>query len=82
MLSIIRTIVLGLSLAILFLILPPVTPACAYIDPNTGNLIFQILLPIITAITTALLFFKNKVRRLYCRIKESLTSVRKKSKSS
>lgn len=82
MLGIFKTILIAFTLAALILILAPVTPAFAYMDPNTGNLIFQILLPVITVITTACIFFKNKVRRLYCLIKESLKSVGKKSKQS
>ena len=37
--------------------------ALAYIDPNTGNLIFQILFPIFTAVTTGYLICKNMIRR-------------------
>jgi hypothetical protein len=37
--------------------------ALAYIDPNTGNLIFQILFPIFTAIATGYLICKNAIRR-------------------
>ncbi len=68
--------------AVLNLLLGASSPAFAYIDPNTGNLIYQILLPIITVITTACLFFKNKIRRLYCLVKESLQSLKRKSKQS
>jgi hypothetical protein len=34
--------------------------AFAYIDPNTGGYVFQILFPIISAITAVLLFFKKQ----------------------
>jgi hypothetical protein len=37
--------------------------ALAYLDPNTGNIIFQILFPIITAVATGYLFCKNAIRR-------------------
>jgi len=38
--------------------------AFAYIDPNTGGYVFQILFPIISAIAGILIFFKNGVKRL------------------
>lgn len=66
-------------LALLGPLLGVSSPAFAYIDPNSGNLIYQILLPLITVITTACLFFKNKIRRLYYKIKEFLQSHKKKS---
>lgn len=37
----------------------------AYIDPNTGGYVFQILFPIISAIVTLCLFFKNQVVRIF-----------------
>ena len=37
--------------------------AMAYVDPNTGNFIFQILFPIFTAVTTGFLICKNAIRR-------------------
>lgn len=39
-------------------------PAWAYLDPNTGNLIFQALLPIITFFLTAFLLFKRATLKL------------------
>ncbi|MDI6855083.1 MAG: hypothetical protein QME75_15935 [Deltaproteobacteria bacterium] len=63
---------IGLALALdLCLALP--SPAWAYLDPNTGNLIFQILFPVITFITTALLFFRNAIRRLIVSLKEMIS---------
>jgi len=32
----------------------------AYIDPNTGGYVFQILFPVISAIAAVVLFFKNQ----------------------
>lgn len=39
------------------------TPASAYTDPNIGNLVFQILFPIITVLSTAYLFCRNFIKR-------------------
>lgn len=82
MLAIFKLIVIVFAALALNLLLAPTTPAFAYMDPNTGNLIFQILLPVITGITTACLFFKSKIRRLYCLIRESFKSLGIKSKQS
>lgn len=43
-------------------------PAFAYIDPNTGGMILQMLAPIIAAIAGAWLFAKDYIRRLWGRI--------------
>jgi hypothetical protein len=80
MLGIFKITSIGIAIAAPILLLALVTPAFAYMDPNTGNLIFQILLPVITGVTTAWLFFKSKIRRLYCLIRESLKSAGSKSK--
>jgi hypothetical protein len=48
------------------------TTALAYIDPNTGNIIFQILFPIITAIVTGFLFCKNAISRKFNSLKARL----------
>lgn len=45
------------------LMLPGV--AGAYSDPNIGSLIFQILFPVITVVSTAYLFCKNYLKRKY-----------------
>jgi len=48
----------------------------AYIDPNTGGYVFQILFPIISAITAVLLFFKNQavsvIKRVIALVKKML----------
>ena len=46
--------------------------AIAYIDPNTGNIIFQILFPIFTVIATTYLLCKNYLRRKIYYFKEWL----------
>lgn len=39
--------------------------AHAYIDPNTGGYLFQILFPVISMIAAIYLFFKNQVISLF-----------------
>ena len=46
--------------------------ALAYIDPNTGNLIFQILFPIFTLATTGYLICKNAIRKKLYSLKQWL----------
>jgi len=41
-----------------------VTPAFAYIDPNTGGYVFQFLFPIFAAIAAGYVFFKNQIKRI------------------
>ena len=38
--------------------------AYAYIDPNIGGYIFQILFPLLCAVSTILLFCRNGVRKV------------------
>jgi hypothetical protein len=57
-------------LSILLLGMP--SSALAYIDPNTGNIIFQILFPIITAIVTGYLFCKSAISRKFNALKARL----------
>lgn len=51
------------------------SPAAAYIDPNTGNLIYQILFPVFTAILTFFVICKNKIRN---KIKDFICLFKKK----
>jgi hypothetical protein len=39
--------------------------ANAYIDPNTGGSLFQILFPLFSVIAALVLFFRNQARRLW-----------------
>ncbi len=44
------------------------TDAPAYIDPNTGGYVFQLLFPIISIIAFAYLFLKRQVKLLFGKI--------------
>ena len=54
----------GLWLLVFFVPLP----ASAYIDPNTGGMILQMLAPIIAAVAGVWLFAKDYIRRLWGRL--------------
>lgn len=43
-------------------------PALAYIDPNTGGLIFQLLAPLLAMITGAWLFARDYVKAKWHRL--------------
>lgn len=44
------------------------TPALAYIDPNTGGLIFQLLAPLIAMIASAWLLARDFIRTQFTRL--------------
>jgi hypothetical protein len=51
------------------------TDAFAYIDPNTGGYVFQLLFPIISVIGFAYLFLKRQIKLLFARIISFIKSV-------
>jgi hypothetical protein len=50
---------------ILFLSIIFPSTCFAYVDPSTGGYIFQLLFPIISAITAVCIFFRNSIKRLF-----------------
>jgi hypothetical protein len=44
----------------------------AYIDPNTGGMLFQILAVLFGVISGALLLFSGKIKGLYYRLKRRI----------
>jgi len=59
------------GLLLLTIVLTPV-PALAYIDPNTGGMIFQMLAPLLAAITGAWLFAKDKIKAVFYRLRRMI----------
>jgi hypothetical protein len=47
-------------------------PALAYIDPNTGGMLFQILAVLFASLSAILLFFSRQVRIFLARVMRSL----------
>ena len=64
-----KTLIFSFVLLSIFLI---PKNAFAYIDPNTGGYIFQILFPILSGIYFAFLFFGRSIKRLLKRIKDKI----------
>ena len=58
---------IGLFAGCFFLI---ASDAYAYVDPNTGGYVFQILFPIVSAITAGYIFFKTQIKRAIGRMVE------------
>ena len=56
------TLKIFFSLLILLFAIP--SYAFAYIDPNAGNIVFQILFPVITTIATVYIFCKKGIYRM------------------
>jgi len=52
------------------------TAQAAYIDPNTGGMLFQLLAVLIGVISGVLLLFSNQVKRAFYRIKRSLRGLK------
>lgn len=56
----------------LILIAVGVQPALAYIDPNTGGMLFQILAAAFASISAILLIFSRQVRTIFARVRRGL----------
>ena len=56
---------------LLLLALSPL-PALAYIDPNTGGMIFQVLAPILAMITSAWLFLRDRIKAGFYRLRRMI----------
>jgi len=69
-----KPITIRASLAFLLAALLAPRTALAYIDPNTGGMIFQILAPLLAMLTSGWLFFKDRISAIFNRIKRVRTS--------
>jgi hypothetical protein len=47
-------------------------PALAYIDPNTGGMLFQILAVAFASLSAVLLIFSRQVRMLFARMRRAV----------
>lgn len=76
-----RRILKSILLA-LIAVLVSVRPALAYIDPNTGGLLFQILAASFAVISGALLIFSRQIRMAVARLRRLLSGRRDESPGS
>jgi hypothetical protein len=60
--------------AVLFL-LATAQSALAYIDPNTGGMLFQLLAVIFASLSAILLLFSRQIRMLVARLKRGVRSL-------
>jgi hypothetical protein len=65
---------IGTLLLTLFLAFAPLTPAEAYIDPNSAGTVYQFLFPLIVAITSAIAGFRRSIVALWNRLKGTRTA--------
>ena len=74
--------------ALLLVLVAVAAPAYAYIDPNSGGLLFQLLTPIFVVVAAALAFAKrqiahawtsliNQIRAMWLRLSRSSSSADK-----
>jgi len=59
----------------LALILGFPTNAFAYIDPNTGGYVFQVLFPLVSAVLAGYIFFRDKTKKFLGSIKTRISSI-------
>jgi hypothetical protein len=69
-----RTVPKALLLS-LILGLTSAQPALAYIDPNTGGMLFQILAVAFASVSALLLIFSRQIRMRFARAKRGMRSV-------
>lgn len=50
-------------------------PALAYVDPNTGGMLFQLLAVLFATLSATLLFFSARLRMTFARIRRFLRSI-------
>lgn len=62
-------------LPVLVLVIGPMRPAHAYIDPNTVGPLYQILLPMLIAIGSAFAMVRRYIRQFWERSIEAIGSV-------
>lgn len=56
-----------MSFLITFIICVPQTVHAAYIDPNTGGLLFQVLAVLFGILSTLILIFSSRIKRMFYR---------------
>jgi hypothetical protein len=60
----------------LALVLLAPLPAMAYIDPNTGGMLFQMLAPLLAGITGAWLFARDKIKAGFYKLRRMIFPAR------
>jgi hypothetical protein len=71
----VRRIVIRSALLALIINLVAVRPALAYIDPNTGGLLFQVLATALALFSGVALIFSRQIRMAFARAKRFLRSL-------
>ena len=77
-----KTMPVFVALVTVFVTVAEVKNAFAYVDPNTGGYIFQLLFPLISAIAFAYLFLKRQIKMLLVRMGNFFKGIFSKKSSS
>ncbi len=65
----------GIAVLLAVLILAPLRPAHAYVDPNSVGPLYQFLFPLFIAIASALAALRRQVARLWTRVVDTVVAV-------
>jgi hypothetical protein len=68
-----------LVLLVIYFAISNASEAFAYVDPNTGGYVFQLVFPIISIIGFAYLFFKRQIKLLFAGISSFSKGIIKKT---
>ena len=72
-----RIIIKSIALALIVSVVNASPAYAAYIDPNTGGMLFQILAILFTFLSGILLFFSARIRMAFARAKRRLRDLLK-----
>ena len=67
-----RVIIKSTVLALIIVVVNAPPAFAAYIDPNTGGMLFQLLAVLFTLLSGILLFFSARIRMAFARVKRRL----------
>lgn len=70
-----RTTLIGMAAVVAVLSCVPLTPAYAYIDPNSAGAIYQFLFPLLIAIGSAFAFLRRTIVRACTRLAHAVVAI-------
>ena len=70
-----RTTLIGMAAVIAVLACVPVTPAYAYIDPNSAGALYQFLFPLLIAIGSAFAFLRRTIVRACTKLAHAVVTI-------
>jgi hypothetical protein len=70
-----RTTLIGMAAVIAVLACVPLTPAYAYIDPNSAGALYQFLFPLLIAIGSAFAFLRRTIVRACTKLAHAVVAI-------